>query len=106
DEAGGTAVKFHELRDNLQVDDAELTDRAPVATGTSQDIFVLVWPRLAAYLLDERSEREVAESFEIELSQTRAWLKRAVAEGLAQRLTSKRRYVVSGQQRSLFAADR
>lgn len=86
-------------------DNAVQTDGVPAEADVA-DVFVSVWPRLAAYLLDERSEREVAERFQLELSQTRAWLKRAVAEGLAQRLASKKRYVVTERQSSLFAADR
>lgn len=88
-----------------EANSAVQTDGVPIETDVA-DVFVVVWPRLAAYLLDERSEREVAERFQLELSQTRAWLKRAVAEGLAQRLASKKRYVVTGRQSSLFAADR
>lgn len=86
-------------------DGAVQTDGVPAETDVA-DVFVFVWPRVAAYLLDERSEREVAERFQLELSQTRAWLKRAVAEGLAQRLVSKKRYVATERQSSLFAADR
>jgi predicted Rossmann fold nucleotide-binding protein DprA/Smf involved in DNA uptake len=67
------------------------------------EIFALAWPQIAAYLAEERSERDVSERFQLELSQTRAWLKRAVDEGLAKRLASKRRYIVSDRQRSLFA---
>jgi predicted Rossmann fold nucleotide-binding protein DprA/Smf involved in DNA uptake len=94
-------------RSPTEADSAVQTDGMPTEPAVVEaDLFMFVWPRLAAYLLDERSEREVAERFQLELSQTRAWLKRAVTEGLAERLASKRRYVVTERQSSLFAADR
>lgn len=103
---GETAVETPEASP-AEPDSAMQTDGAPVEEDIANaDLFVIVWPRLAAYLLDERSEREVADRFQLELSQARAWLKRAVAEGLAQRLASKKRYVVTERQSSLFAADR
>ncbi len=99
-----TAVEAPEASP-AELDSTVQTDGVPAEADVA-DVFVFVWPRLAAYLLDERSEREVAERFQLELSQTRAWLKRAVAEGLVQRLASKKRYVVTERQSSLFAADR
>lgn len=46
------------------------------------DLFRSVWPRLAAFLAAPRTEAEVAESLHMETAQTKAWLHRAVEEGL------------------------
>jgi predicted Rossmann fold nucleotide-binding protein DprA/Smf involved in DNA uptake len=68
------------------------------------DLFPLVWPQLATFLFEARSEKDVAEAFHLETSQARAWLKRAVEEGFAERLGSKRRYITSyaSRQSALF----
>ncbi|MGA9762393.1 MAG: DNA-processing protein DprA [Gaiellaceae bacterium] len=57
------------------------------------DLFRLVWPSLERFLKEERSEKEVAEYFQLETSQARAWLKRAEDEGLLERNERKRRYI-------------
>ncbi|MBA3735757.1 MAG: DNA-protecting protein DprA [Actinobacteria bacterium] len=56
------------------------------------DLYQLVWPRLATYLTEPRSEREVADYFALELVQARAWLKRGVESGLLERVERLRRY--------------
>lgn len=61
---------------------------------------------LAAFLSDERSEKDVAERFGLELAQARAWLKHAVNIGAAERIEKKRRYQAANtprSQTSLFA---
>jgi hypothetical protein len=50
---------------------------------------------LAVFLREARSEREVAEAFALELTQARAWLKRAVDDGLVDRLGRQRRYRIA-----------
>jgi predicted Rossmann fold nucleotide-binding protein DprA/Smf involved in DNA uptake len=69
-------------------------DRPEPTASKPDDLFTLVWPRLAQFLSEPRSEREVADSFGLEIAQARAWLKRAVTEGLAERLERQRRYCV------------
>lgn len=72
----------------------------------AEDVFGLVWPLLAAFLSDERSEKDVAERFGLELAQARAWLKHAVNIGAAERIEKKRRYLAADTPRSqpsLFA---
>ena len=59
-----------------------------------EDAFVLLWPALAAQLGKPLTEREVAERFKLELTQARAWLKRAVDEGLAEVEPRPKRYVL------------
>jgi DNA processing protein len=46
------------------------------------DAFLSFWPRLAAFLASPRTEGEVAEAFHLQTTQTKAWLQRAVDEGL------------------------
>jgi hypothetical protein len=61
---------------------------------------------LGQFLEEPRSEKEVAEAFVLELTQARAWLKRAVADGLVDRLGRQRRYRVAAERPpSLFAPD-
>ena len=62
------------------------------AAAVPDDLFIVVWPRLAEFLGAGRREKEVAETFALELTQVRAWLKRAVEEGLVDRLDRPRRY--------------
>ena len=57
------------------------------------DLFTLVWPSLERFLQQERSEREVAEHFQLEMTQARVWLTRAKNDGLIERRERKRRYV-------------
>ena len=50
--------------------------------GQTADGFLSLWPRLGAFLASPRTELEVAEAFHLETTQTKAWLQRAVDEGL------------------------
>jgi predicted Rossmann fold nucleotide-binding protein DprA/Smf involved in DNA uptake len=67
--------------------------------GESQatDVFWAVWPLLESSLRHPRSEREVAEQLNLQLGQTRAWLDRAVKEGLASVQKRKRKLYVASQ---------
>lgn len=74
--------------------------------GAAGDLFAFVWPHLAQFLEEPRSEQDVAAAFALERAQARAWLKRAVAEGLVDRLGRERRYrVVAEGPPSLFGLD-
>jgi DNA processing protein len=79
------------------------TSQAPAAGGgpsdppaTIDDAFVVVWPILAHHLLEPRGEREVADRAKLELTQARAWLKRAVDEGRVELKPRPKRYVLRG----------
>jgi predicted Rossmann fold nucleotide-binding protein DprA/Smf involved in DNA uptake len=75
----------------------ELVRQEPGASGdVLTDLFVLVWPAIAAYLRQPRTADDVAERFDLALSQARAWLSRAVDEGRADVRTKPKRYVVNG----------
>jgi DNA-binding MarR family transcriptional regulator len=78
--------------------------REPPQYSVDGDLFPLVWPSLERFLQQERSEKEVAEHLKLEMSQARAWLRRAQDEGLVERLDRKRRYIRSAAraQSSLF----
>jgi predicted Rossmann fold nucleotide-binding protein DprA/Smf involved in DNA uptake len=80
---------FPEPIQSAQLSDVTADSQRSTEVG---DIFRHVWPLLAEFLKDERSEKEVAETFALETSQARAWLKRAVREGLAERVETRRRY--------------
>jgi hypothetical protein len=60
-------------------------------------VFRTVWPLLEASLRHPRSEREVAAELNLQLGQARAWLERAVEEGLASVQKKKRKLYVASQ---------
>ncbi|MDQ6776439.1 MAG: hypothetical protein M3071_09545 [Actinomycetota bacterium] len=67
------------------------------------DAFGLVWPALADYVQDPRTERDVADHLDLEISQARAWLRRAVDEQRLERLKRPVRYRVrDNNSQSLF----
>jgi DNA processing protein len=78
---------------------------ADQAESEVNDVFWVVWPLLEASLRSPRSERDVAEELDLQLGQARAWLNRAVREGIATVHTRKPKlYVasrVAGDQLSL-----
>lgn len=74
--------------------DAFEAEAGQVSTGGS--LFEVAWPVLSPFLREPRKEKEVAEKFELELSQARAWLKRAADEGWVQITKRPKRYLLSG----------
>jgi predicted Rossmann fold nucleotide-binding protein DprA/Smf involved in DNA uptake len=62
------------------------------------DLFEVVWPYLRRLLDRPKSEKEVAEALGILPSQAREWLKRAVAEKKADKLSKPVRYLRAGRQ--------
>lgn len=66
----------------------------PDSPATIDDAFLAVWPILAEHLLEPRSEREVADRVKLELTQARAWLKRAVDEQRVELKLRPKRYVL------------
>jgi predicted Rossmann fold nucleotide-binding protein DprA/Smf involved in DNA uptake len=61
----------------------------------ASDVLWAVWPLLAASLEHPRSDRDVAEELDLQLGQARAWLDRAVQEGLASVQRHKRKLYVA-----------
>lgn len=62
-----------------------------------RDVFWAVWPILEASLKRPRGDREIAEELGVHLGQARAWLDRAVEEGLASLERRRRKlYMASG----------
>ncbi|MGH9175422.1 MAG: DNA-processing protein DprA [Vicinamibacterales bacterium] len=107
--AQGTPALSNASRDDrsearpIEREGSEEEESTAAAPG---DLFPVVWARLAQFLKESRSEREVAEAFALELTQARAWLKRAVSEGLVDRLGRQRRYRVAEEQpQGLFGLD-
>lgn len=72
------------------------------------DLFRDVWPRVAGYLVEPRTEQEVAARFGLEIIQARAWLARGVHEGLLRELANPVRFqsvaAESRGQTSLFGS--
>lgn len=75
---------------------AEQTTVSPDTPAQPRDVFEVIWPVLASFLLELRTEQDVAEAFVLEKAQARTWLRRAVDEGRAQALTGRtRRYRIA-----------
>jgi predicted Rossmann fold nucleotide-binding protein DprA/Smf involved in DNA uptake len=62
----------------------------------SEDAFNLIWPLIADHLSEPKTERQIAESLDLQLTQARIWLQRGVAEGLAEVQPKPKRYVSRG----------
>jgi predicted Rossmann fold nucleotide-binding protein DprA/Smf involved in DNA uptake len=112
-EEGGRALAPNTLLDQIDVDrltrDPQATmldevaagsgatappDAGPSPADASDDAFVTVWPILARHLREPVDERRIANDLSLELTQARAWLKRAVAEGYAEVRKRPKRYVL------------
>jgi predicted Rossmann fold nucleotide-binding protein DprA/Smf involved in DNA uptake len=61
-----------------------------------QTVFEAAWPILSTFLNEPRGEREVAERFELELTQARNWLKKAADEGRLEVQKRPKRYLLPG----------
>lgn len=61
------------------------------------DLFTVVWPYLEQELLIERTDRELADLFGIELVQVRAWLQRAIERRMVRKLNKPVRYIAVTQ---------
>jgi DNA-binding transcriptional regulator LsrR (DeoR family) len=59
-------------------------------------VFEAAWPILSPFLTEPRGEKEVAEKFELELTQARSWLKRAEEEGRVEVKKRPKRYLLPG----------
>lgn len=96
-ERGGLPLTFDTLPDPGHLLDGLLTQAAssggaaapardPRSTNggpllTRDDLFETIWPKLASFVVEPRSEQDVIAFFRLEKSQARAWLLRAVDEG-------------------------
>jgi len=60
----------------------------------TRSLYEAAWSILSPFLREPRKEEEVAEEFELERSQARAWLKRAAAEEKLQVTKRPKRYLV------------
>lgn len=63
-------------------------------TAGSDDAFFTIWPILARHLQEPVGERRVADDLSLELTQARAWLSRAAAEGYVDVKKRPKRYVL------------
>ena len=63
--------------------------------AASNDLFQLVWPRIERALTVARTDREVAELFQIELKQAQVWLHRALDLGHVRKLAKPVRYLIA-----------
>lgn len=128
---GGRAIRLEELQSSLDtiLDPSALPQQAslvgefgasyaavrpapdaPAHDGSEDvqaaDMFPSVWPRLAAFLVEPRTEAEVADAFDLPEVQTTAWLQRAVDQGVVRKWGDPPRFeriaAAEGAQRSLF----
>lgn len=78
---------------NGQVQNNAGTTQEVAPNNKQPDLFVVVWPYLEEALQTERTDRELADHFEIELAQIRAWLQRAIEGRMVKKLSKPVRYV-------------
>jgi hypothetical protein len=64
-----------------------------VSNNEQRDLFAVVWPYLEEALQTERTDRELADHFAVELAQVRAWLQRAIEDRMVKKLSKPVRYV-------------
>lgn len=73
----------------------ELTSVEASTSAPPVDLFPIVWPYLEQALYAAQTECELAQRCGIETTQARAWLQRAMQEGLVARLTRPTRYIIA-----------
>jgi DNA processing protein len=71
-----------------------------VAVASPCDLFPIVWPYIANSLSEPRTERDIAGHFSLEAKQVKAWLTRALKEGLVRKLTRPIRYELAIPQQT------
>jgi predicted Rossmann fold nucleotide-binding protein DprA/Smf involved in DNA uptake len=69
-------------------------EEGPSPAPAAGTLFEAAWPILSPYLREPRKEKEVAEKFELQPSQVRAWLERAADEGRVQITKRPKRYLL------------
>jgi predicted Rossmann fold nucleotide-binding protein DprA/Smf involved in DNA uptake len=101
---GGRPVRSEDLESSLETMLHTSTSAQPASLvressayedaseSRNPDLFQSLWPRLAAFLATARTEAEVAQAFDVEPAQTKAWLQRAVDEGLVRKLSKPLRF--------------
>ena len=118
---GGRPIRPDQLESSLDTildapalpHETSLARESPASYGEEEgvptspaDLFASVWPRLAAFLVKPRTEEEVAYAFDAQESEAKAWLQRAVDEGLVRRLSNptqfQRVHASEDSQGSLF----
>jgi predicted Rossmann fold nucleotide-binding protein DprA/Smf involved in DNA uptake len=68
------------------------------------DLFPVVWPYVARMLSEPRTEKDIAGHLSLEVKQVKAWLARALKEGLIRKKTRPVRYERVGSQQATLRA--
>jgi hypothetical protein len=82
-------------KNHIQATQDNRAEPPAMQLNDQRDLFPVVWPYLEQELQTERTDRELAERFGIELAQVRAWLQRAVERGMVRKLSKPVRYIVA-----------
>ena len=82
------------LTEDPRVTLLDAPEEGPAPTPAAGTLFEAAWPILSPYLREPRKEKEVAEKFELQPSQVRAWLERAADEGRVQITKRPKRYLL------------
>lgn len=85
-------ILINEMADNLIVEKPEQSDH---------DLFPIVWPSIEKELAEAKTDKELADCFNVELKQMRAWLSMAIKKGDIKKLSKPIRYVRSKHKGSL-----
>ncbi|EFO79859.1 Rossmann fold nucleotide-binding protein involved in DNA uptake-like protein [Oscillochloris trichoides DG-6] len=78
---------------NKQLQSNDEPDQQTKPNNKESDLFLVIWPYLEEALQIERTDRELAAHFAIELTQVRAWLQRAIEDRMVKKLSKPVRYV-------------
>lgn len=101
-----SAIDVASLADDPRATLLEVPETATPGASNVPSLYEAAWPILSPFLREPRKEKEVAERFELELSQARAWLKRAAEEGRLQITKRPKRYLLpEGPSKQLRIGD-
>jgi len=89
------SLDLRELSEDPRTSLLDLADGGAAKDPETDSLYEAAWSILSPFLREPRKEEEVAEEFELERSQARAWLKRAAAEEKLQVTKRPKRYLVA-----------
>ncbi|MDO8873290.1 MAG: hypothetical protein Q7V05_11265 [Methanoregula sp.] len=68
---------------------------------SNYDLFPIIWPSIEKELAEPKTDKELADCFNVELKQMRSWLSIAIKKGDVKKLSKPIRYVRSKHKGSL-----
>lgn len=93
-ETVSSSASNHATQEALVVAQDREQQHSGVNGAAHHDLFEIVWPHLQQALTAPRTDREMADLFQVELKQAQIWLRRAVEQGRLNKLQKPIRYVI------------